>query len=141
MTTKSALVICGGIAGIQAALDLADRNIHVYVVDKLPTIGGTMCMLDIIRAKRDEIYAIAKKHKAEKLWVFGSTARKEDRPDSDADFLVQFGDDATMLSHVRMQRELAGLLNRDVDIVSHRCVSDYPMYNFSAEVKRDMVPV
>ena len=46
MTTKSALVIGGGIAGIQAALDLADRNIHVYVVDKLPTIGGTMCMLD-----------------------------------------------------------------------------------------------
>ena len=31
-----------------------------------------MCMLDEIRAKRDEIYAIAKRHKAEKLCVFGS---------------------------------------------------------------------
>ena len=37
-----------------------------------------MCMLDEIRAKRDEIYAIAKRHKAEKLWVFGSCARRED---------------------------------------------------------------
>ena len=37
-------------------------------------------MLDEIRAKRDEIYAIARKHKAEKLWVFGSCARKEERP-------------------------------------------------------------
>ena len=37
-----------------------------------------MCMLDEIRAKRDEIYAIARKHKAEKLWVFGSCACKED---------------------------------------------------------------
>ena len=46
MTTKSALVIGGGIAGIQASLDLADRNIHVYLVDRLPTIGGTMCRLD-----------------------------------------------------------------------------------------------
>ena len=36
-----------------------------------------MCMLDEIRAKRDEIYAIARAHKAEKLWVFGSCARKE----------------------------------------------------------------
>ena len=36
-----------------------------------------MCMLDEIRAKRDEIYAIARKHKAEKLWVFGSCARRE----------------------------------------------------------------
>ena len=31
-----------------------------------------MRMLDEIRAKRDEIYAIARKRKAEKLWVFGS---------------------------------------------------------------------
>ena len=36
-----------------------------------------MCMLDEIRARRDEIYAIARAHKAEKLWVFGSCARKE----------------------------------------------------------------
>ena len=38
-----------------------------------------MCMLDEIRAKQDEIYAIARKHKAEKLWVFGSCARKDSR--------------------------------------------------------------
>ena len=37
-----------------------------------------MCMLDTIHAKRDEIYAIAKKHKAEKLCVFGSCARMEE---------------------------------------------------------------
>ena len=36
-----------------------------------------MCMMDEIAAKRDEIYAIARKHKAEKLWVFGSCARRE----------------------------------------------------------------
>lgn len=35
-----------------------------------------MCMLDEIRAKRDEIYAVARRHKAEKLWVFGSCARR-----------------------------------------------------------------
>ena len=41
--------------------------------------GGVseMCMLDEIRAKRDEIYAIAKRHKAEKLWVVGLCARGE----------------------------------------------------------------
>ena len=35
-----------------------------------------MCMLDEIRAKCDEIYAVARAHKAEKLWVFGSCAYK-----------------------------------------------------------------
>ena len=49
-----------------------------------------MCLLDTIHAKRDEIHSIARKHKAEKLWVFGSVARKEERPDSDIDFLVKF---------------------------------------------------
>ena len=44
--SKSALVIGGGIAGIQASLDLADRGIHVYLVEKDPTIGGVMCRLD-----------------------------------------------------------------------------------------------
>ena len=36
-----------------------------------------MCMLDEIRAKRDEIYAVVRVHKAEKLWVFGLCAWKE----------------------------------------------------------------
>ena len=38
-----------------------------------------MYMLDEINAKRYEIYAIARRHKAEKLWVFGPCARKEGR--------------------------------------------------------------
>ena len=37
-----------------------------------------MCMLDEIRVKREEIYAIARTHKAEKPWAFGSCARKEE---------------------------------------------------------------
>ena len=36
-----------------------------------------MCMLDEIRARRDEIYTIARRHKAERLWVFGLCALKE----------------------------------------------------------------
>jgi len=44
--TKAALVIGGGIAGIQAALDLADGGHKVYLVEKEPTIGGIMAALD-----------------------------------------------------------------------------------------------
>lgn len=44
--SKSALVIGGGIAGIQAALDLADMGIHVDMVEKKPNIGGRMAQLD-----------------------------------------------------------------------------------------------
>ena len=44
--TKKALVIGGGVAGIQAALDLADAGHQVYLVEKEPSIGGVMAALD-----------------------------------------------------------------------------------------------
>ena len=40
------LVIGGGVAGIQAALDLADSGHKVYLVEKKPSIGGIMAQLD-----------------------------------------------------------------------------------------------
>ena len=42
----AALVIGGGVAGIQAALDLADAGHQVYLVEKQPSIGGNMAQLD-----------------------------------------------------------------------------------------------
>ena len=44
--TREALVIGGGVAGIQAALDLADTGYKVYLVEKNPSIGGKMAQLD-----------------------------------------------------------------------------------------------
>lgn len=44
--TKRSLVIGGGIAGIQTALDLADNGFDVVLVEKKPSIGGTMAQLD-----------------------------------------------------------------------------------------------
>ena len=42
----SVLVIGGGIAGMQAALDLADSGYYVYLLEKGPSIGGVMAQLD-----------------------------------------------------------------------------------------------
>ncbi|MBE5759002.1 MAG: CoB--CoM heterodisulfide reductase iron-sulfur subunit A family protein [Clostridiales bacterium] len=44
--TKRALVIGGGIAGIQTALDVADAGFEVDIVEQGPTIGGRMAQLD-----------------------------------------------------------------------------------------------
>jgi heterodisulfide reductase subunit A-like polyferredoxin len=42
----SVMVVGGGIAGMQAALDLADSGYFVHVVEKSPAIGGVMSELD-----------------------------------------------------------------------------------------------
>ncbi len=44
--TKAALVVGGGVAGIQAAMDLGDQGHKVYLVEKEPSIGGIMAQLD-----------------------------------------------------------------------------------------------
>ncbi|MDD6308238.1 MAG: CoB--CoM heterodisulfide reductase iron-sulfur subunit A family protein [Clostridia bacterium] len=46
LVTKRALVIGGGIAGIQTALDIADAGYKVDIVEKTPSIGGRMSQLD-----------------------------------------------------------------------------------------------
>lgn len=42
----SVMVVGGGIAGIQAALDAANSGFYVYLVEKSPGIGGVMAQLD-----------------------------------------------------------------------------------------------
>ncbi len=42
----SVLVVGGGIAGMQASLDLANSGYYVHLVEKGPAIGGTMAQLD-----------------------------------------------------------------------------------------------
>jgi heterodisulfide reductase subunit A len=44
--TEAALVVGGGIAGIQAALSIAEAGYQVYMVEKEPSIGGRMAQLD-----------------------------------------------------------------------------------------------
>ena len=46
LVTKRALVIGGGIAGIQTAIDIADAGYKVDIVEKTPSIGGRMSQLD-----------------------------------------------------------------------------------------------
>jgi excisionase family DNA binding protein len=45
-TIGSVMVVGGGIAGIQATLDLADSGYYVYLLEKSPGIGGVMAKLD-----------------------------------------------------------------------------------------------
>ncbi|MCG6945845.1 MAG: FAD-dependent oxidoreductase [Deltaproteobacteria bacterium] len=44
--TGAVMVVGAGIAGMQAALDLADSGYYVYLVERSPSIGGMMSQLD-----------------------------------------------------------------------------------------------
>jgi len=72
-----------------------------------------------------EIDEFCKRWKVERLELFGSALRSDFGPESDVDILVTFADgsDWSLLDHVRMEEELAGIIGRDVDLVSRRAVA------------------
>lgn len=92
-----------------------------------------MCQLDRLQKLKAEIYRIAKRHNAEKVYVFGSCARKEETPGSDIDLLVEFMPDATLFDQVHIQDEIEALLNCKVDVVSKRGLHPYIRANVLAE--------
>lgn len=74
--------------------------------------------LDFLRSNCDTIRAIAARHKAISISVFGSVARGEDGPDSDVDFLVEFDKGVSVLDWLLLNEELEQFLNSSVDVVS-----------------------
>ena len=50
---KGALVIGGGVAGIQSALDLANAGFKVYLIEKSPILGGRMAQIHKIFTSMD----------------------------------------------------------------------------------------
>ena len=79
-------------------------------------VSGSLRVL--VESRREQVMAIAARHHASRVRLFGSAARGEDRPDSDIDLLVDFDDDSSLFDLMRMARELEALLGRAVDVVS-----------------------
>ena len=94
-----------------------------------------MSQLDRLRRMKADIYRIARKHNAEKVYVFGSCARKEETPESDIDLLVEFNN-ASIFDHIRLEEEMAKLLQTSVDIVSLKALKQD---SFGLQVRREMV--
>lgn len=70
---------------------------------------------------QDQIADFCRRNQIRSLVLFGSVLRADFRPDSDVDVLVEFAPEARvgLLALGRMQRELAALFHRPVDLVPH----------------------
>jgi hypothetical protein len=73
---------------------------------------------------KEQLDRFCRRWKIVELRIFGSALREDFRPDSDLDLLVRFAPDAdwSLLDHVAMEEELAGIVGRKVDLVSQRAI-------------------
>jgi uncharacterized protein len=75
-------------------------------------------LLDVLRAQREVILALGRQYGARHIRVFGSVARREERPESDVDFLVELPRGYDLFSQrLPLIEQLAGLIGRPVEVV------------------------
>lgn len=77
-----------------------------------------MTVKQLLAAKRDEILAIAERHGARNVRVFGSVARGEENDASDIDLLVSTAERPSPWFPAGLMEELQALLARKVDVVT-----------------------
>ena len=78
-----------------------------------------------LKEKREQILAIAERHGAQRIQVFGSLAKGESGKESDVDFLIQLEPGRTLLDIIAMKQDLEDLLGRKVDVLTRGGVSPY----------------
>ncbi len=79
----------------------------------------------LLKVKRAEILAIAAKHGAYNVRVFGSVARGKANPDSDVDLLVDVGSNRSSWFPVGLMLDLEDLLGRKVDVATDKALHWY----------------
>jgi uncharacterized protein len=82
------------------------------------TPGAITMLLDELHAKRDAIQTLSRRYGARRIRVFGSVARREERADSDVDFLVDFPRGYDLFAQrMPLTDQLAQLLKRPVELI------------------------
>ena len=84
----------------------------------------------------DQLQDICHQFQVSSLKIFGSVARGEERPDSDIDILVKFTQPVSLLTLIRMEREMSNLLGRKVDLVTEDGLSPYIREDVLASARR-----
>lgn len=94
-----------------------------------------MTALEQLTCQREELLALARRHRAMRVRIFGSVSRGEDRPDIDIDLLVDFAPEASLLDLVGLQQDAESLLGRRVDVVTPDGVSPFLRERILAEAR------
>ena len=84
-----------------------------------------MSTLEMLKKSRAKILAIAAKHGASNVRIFGSVVRGEDTDESDIDVLVDMAADRSLYDLVGFQQEIEALVGRKADVLTENGLNRY----------------
>jgi predicted nucleotidyltransferase len=79
----------------------------------------------MLRFDRDALARLCEDYGVRRLGIFGSWARGEQRPDSDVDLIVEFAKPAGFVELLRLERLLAEIFDRPVDLTTEPGLDPY----------------
>ncbi|MCG6955021.1 MAG: nucleotidyltransferase family protein [Gemmatimonadetes bacterium] len=79
----------------------------------------------MVKIDSTRLAELCRQHGVKRLRVFGSTARGDDRPDSDVDLIADFGSPTGLFALIRFEKALSVLFGRPVDLVTEPGLSPY----------------
>ena len=101
------------------------------------TMGNGLGIEQIVTPKRVAIHRLMRKYGAKSLHIFGSIRRRQGRPESDVDLLVEWGRGRRPLGWLALSIELGDLLGRSVDLVESEALH----WAVRPQVEAEAVPV
>jgi predicted nucleotidyltransferase len=84
-----------------------------------------MNTLKLIQDKKSDILAIAARHGAANVRLFGSVARGDDSETSDVDLLVSMEKNRSLYDLIGLQQDIQKILNRKVDVLTDKSINSY----------------
>jgi hypothetical protein len=84
-----------------------------------------MNTLKLIQDKKSDILAIAARHGAANMRLFGSVARGDDSETSDVDLLVSMEKNRSLYDLIGLQQDVQKILNRKVDVLTDKSINSY----------------
>lgn len=87
------------------------------------------------REIESKLIAILSEYDVQKIGIFGSYAKGVQMPDSDLDVLVNFKNVKSLLTLVRIERELSESIGVKVDLLTEQSVSPYLIDRIKSELK------
>jgi predicted nucleotidyltransferase len=79
----------------------------------------------MVQFNRERLETLCVEHKVQRLRIFGSAARGEERTESDIDLLVDFSTPVGFFELIELEEQLAEFFGRSVDLLTERGLSPY----------------